>query len=80
VLIVSPDELNSFLHTVIVAPLTSTQKKYPTRVAVTFNQLNGQMALDQLRTLDKTRLYKKLGTVDSQTSVAVKEVLLELFR
>ena len=59
--IISPDEMNSTIKTVIIAPLTSTIRAYPFRVECTFQKKNGQLALDQIRSLDKKRLIKKLG-------------------
>ena len=59
--VVSPDEMNSAIRTVIVAPMTSKGRDYPTRVACTFQDVRGQVVLDQLRTIDKDRLVKRLG-------------------
>ena len=78
-LIVSPDELNDHLRTVIVAPLTTTMRRYPTRVNLSFQKKNGQVALDQIRTIDKSRLVRKLGTISSKTGRAVAQVLTEMF-
>ena len=63
-LVISPDEMNRNIRTVIIAPMTSTNKDYPTRVACTFRKKQGQIVLDQIRTLDKIRLIKKLGSID----------------
>lgn len=60
--IVSPNEMNSTIKTVIIAPLTSTIRAYPFRVDCTFQKKKGQIALDQIRSLDKKRLIKKLGS------------------
>jgi len=78
-LIVSPDEMNRHIRTVIVAPMTTTKKDYPTRVACVFGKREGQIVLDQIRTIDKTRLLKKLGAVDSKTQLEVVSVLQKLF-
>lgn len=59
--IISPDEMNNTIKTVIIAPLTSTIRAYPFRVDCTFQRKNGQIALDQIRSLDKKRLIKKMG-------------------
>ncbi len=59
--IISPDEMNNTLKTVIIAPLTSTIRSYPFRVECTFQKKKGQIALDQIRSLDKKRLVKKMG-------------------
>jgi mRNA interferase MazF len=78
--IVSPDEINKYLNTVTIAPLTSTQKKYPTRVFCTFQGKQGQVAIDQVRTIDKSRLISKLGELDQSTSKDICSVLVEYFK
>lgn len=78
-LIISPDEMNRHIRTIIVAPMTTAGKDYPTRVPCTFQNKNGQIVLDQIRTLDKSRLIKRLGVIDSQTQVDVVAVLQRLF-
>lgn len=77
--IVSPDEMNRFIRTVIIAPLTSKGRSYPTRVACRFDKKDGQVVLDQLRTVDKTRLIKKLGRLDKDTQQGVLDGLAEMF-
>lgn len=78
-LVVSPDESNRHLQTVIIAPMTTTERSYPTRVAVTFQGKRGQVALDQLRAVDRLRLVRKLGSVSPKTARAVSGVLIEMF-
>jgi mRNA interferase MazF len=78
-LIISPDELNHRLRTVIVAPMTSKGQEYPTRVACRFKGKNGQIVLDQIRTVDRVRLIRKLGRLDRKTSDQVLALLLEMF-
>ena len=78
-LIISPDETNRFLSTVIIIPLTSTIKKYPTRINCIFKGKKGQLATDQIRSIDKTRLGKKLGTLNDSICRNVCDLLLELF-
>jgi mRNA interferase MazF len=78
-LIISPDEMNRHIHTIIVAPMTTAGRDYPTRVTCTFKKKKGQIVLDQIRTIDKTRLIKKLGTIDPETQVEVISVLQRLF-
>ena len=78
-LIISPDEMNKYIRTVIVAPLTTVGKVYPTRVSCKFKKKKGQIVLDQIRTIDKTRLIKKLGSIDPETQVEVISVLQRLF-
>ncbi|MEN8246479.1 MAG: type II toxin-antitoxin system PemK/MazF family toxin [Thermodesulfobacteriota bacterium] len=78
-LIISPDEMNRNIRTVIMAPMTSASKNYPTRVPCTFKKKPGQIVLDQIRTIDKSRLVKKLGTIDSNDQSEVISVLQRLF-
>ncbi|MDX2452201.1 type II toxin-antitoxin system PemK/MazF family toxin [Desulfosarcina sp.] len=78
-LIVSPDEMNRNIHTVIIAPMTSAHKDFPTRVSCTFRKKQGQIVLDQIRTIDKVRLTKKLGTIGSRAQLDVITVLQRLF-
>lgn len=77
--VVSPDEMNHNISTVIVAPMTTKSRGYPTRVSVTFRKKRGEIVLDQLRTIDKGRLIRKLGKIDEQATVAVIDVLREMF-
>ncbi len=78
-LIISPDEMNRHIRTVIVAPMTTAGKDYPTRVNCQFKKKKGQIVLDQVRTIDKTRLIKKLGKIDPEIQVEVISVLQRLF-
>ena len=78
-LIISPDEMNRHIRTVIVAPMTTAGKDYPTRVICKFKKKKAQIVLDQIRTIDKTRLVKKLGTIDPETQLKVISVLQRLF-
>ena len=78
-LVVSPDEINHNIRTVIVAPLTTRGQPYPTRVPCRFKGKDGQVVLDQIRTVDRSRLIKKLGKIDSKTAEAVLDVLQEMF-
>ena len=78
-LIVSPDEMNRHIRTVIVAPMTTAGKDYPTRVACRFKKKKGKIVLDQIRTIDKTRLVKKLGSINPETQLEVISVLQRLF-
>lgn len=77
--VVSPDEMNRNIKTVIIAPLTTAAKDYPTRVSCTFRKKQGQIVLDQIRTIDKSRLVKKLGTLDPETSSEIVSVLQQMF-
>ena len=78
-LILSPDEMNRHIDTVIVAPMTTKQRPYPTRVPVRFRRKTGQVVLDQIRTVDRARLVKRLGTIDPSTADRVLATLAELF-
>ena len=78
-LVVSPDEMNASIATVIIAPMTTKGRDYPTRVPCQFQGKSGQIVLDQLRTVDKTRLVKQLGRLDAPTAETVLETLAELF-
>ena len=78
-LVISPDEMNRHIRTVIVAPMTSGAKDYPTRVNCTFKRKKGQIVLDQIRTIDRERLVKKLGSIDAKTQLEVISVLQRLF-
>ena len=78
-LVISPDEMNQHLRTVIVAPMTTVTRPYPTRVAVRFQGKRGQVALDQLRAVDRQRLVRVLGAVSAKTAQEVSATLLEMF-
>ena len=78
-LVISPDEMNQHISTVIVAPMTTKGRNYPTRVPCIFQGKEGQVVVDQIRTVDKIRLVKRLGKVDSQTQTDVFSVLSEMF-
>ena len=78
-LVISPDEMNRHLRTVIVAPMTTQGRSYPSRVPVTFGGTSGQVVLDQIRTVDRTRLVRRLGVLDEQAAQRVLEVLAALF-
>jgi mRNA interferase MazF len=78
-LVVSPDEANTFLRTVIVAPMTTVERAYPTRVGITFQGKRGQVVLDQIRAVDRERLVRKLGAAPAKTAQAAGSVLVEMF-
>ena len=78
-LIISPDEINEYLRTVVVAPMTTAERSYPTRVAISFQNRRGQVALDQIRAVDRERLLRKLGTASAKTVQTVSSVLVEMF-
>jgi len=78
-LIISPNEMNLHLRTAIIAPMTTPERSYPTRVAVTFHGKHGQVALDQILAVDRQRLVRKLGSVSAKTAAAVSATLAEIF-
>ena len=78
-LIISPDEMNRHIRTVIVAPMTTAARDYPTRITCQFKKKKAQIVLDQIRTIDKIRLIKKLGTIDQKAQIEVISVLQRLF-
>jgi mRNA interferase MazF len=78
-LIISPDEMNQHIDTVIIAPMTTKSRPYPTRVPVRFKGKSGQIVLDQIRTVDKSRLVKRMGKIDELTRTQVLTLLAEVF-
>lgn len=77
--ILSPDEANGALATVIIAPMTTVCRRWPTRVDVSFQGKHGEVALDQMRAVDKSRLVKRLGKLDAATGGSVLNTLAEMF-
>lgn len=78
-LIISPNEINHHISTVIVAPMTTKGQLYPTRVTCQFQGKEGQIVLDQIRTIDKIRLVKLLGQITTEEQKAVLDILAEMF-
>lgn len=78
-LIISPNEMNRAIQTVIIAPMTTKGRPYPTRIACQFQGKQGQIVLDQIRAVDKARLVKKLGRIDRKTAAKVLRTLHEIF-
>ena len=78
-LIISPDEMNRYISTVIVAPMTTKGRNYPTRIACRFRGKSGQIVLDQIRTTDKARFVRRLGRVSASSQRQVLEALAEMF-
>lgn len=77
--VIPPDEMKRHIGIVIVAPMATQGQDYPTRVAVTFRRKNGQIVLDQIRTMDKARLVKHLGRLDRSTATRVLSLLRKMF-
>lgn len=78
-LIISPEVMNQRIATVIIAPMTSKGRPYPTRIDCVFQHVKGQVVLDQIRTVDKVRLVRRLGRVSSPVQTKVLDILAELF-
>src|SRR5712692_568491 len=77
--VISPDEMNRNIRTLIVAPLTTQGRTYPTRVPVKFRGKTGHIVLDQVRTIDTSRLVKRMGKIDEATARVVLATLGEMF-
>ncbi|MDJ0677928.1 MAG: type II toxin-antitoxin system PemK/MazF family toxin [Calothrix sp. MO_167.B42] len=77
--VISPDEMNHHIATIIVAPMTTKGQGYPTRVPCQFQDKDGQIILDQIRTVDKTRLVKHLGQISPDEQRVVLDTLVEMF-
>lgn len=77
--VLSPNEMNKYLQTIVVAPMTTSSKPYPTRVEIKHNQTKGWIAIDQIRTIDKTRIVKRYETLTTKEVVKVKSVIKETF-
>jgi mRNA interferase MazF len=78
-LVISPDEMNRHIRTIIVAPMTTKGRSYPTRVACEFQGKRGQIVLDQIRTVDKSRLVKRLGQIEKGVQEEALSVLQKIF-
>jgi mRNA interferase MazF len=76
--IISPDEMNKYISTIIIAPMTSMSHAYPTRVPIKFKGKEGWVVLDQVRAVDKRRLIKKLGRIDEETINTIKSIIREM--
>ena len=77
--ILSPNEMNKYLNTVVIAPMTSSSKSYPTRVEVNHNKTKGWIVLDQIRTIDRQRILKKLDKLTDKDIKKVKNIMKETF-
>ncbi len=76
--VISPDEMNRNIRTVIIAPMTTKSHEYPSRVKLTFQNKAGWIVLDQIRTVDKKRLVKKLGRISDEARRKVRDVIKEM--
>jgi mRNA interferase MazF len=77
--IISPNELNKHLRTVVLAPMTTANKPYPTRVSVMHNETAGQIALDQIRTVDKSRILRTFGPLSTSEILACKDIIKQTY-
>ncbi len=77
--IISPNEMNKYLNTIVISPMTSSSKSYPTRILVNHNKTKGWVVLDQIRTIDRQRIIKKLGNLTAKEIQKIKNVLKETF-
>ena len=78
--VISPDEMNHNIGTIIVAPMTTKGRNYPTRIDCAFQGVEGQVVLDQIRTVDKARLVKKLGQLSQTSGDRILDILTEMFQ
>lgn len=77
--VLSPNEMNKYLQTIVVAPMTTSSKPYPTRVEIKHNQTKGWVAIDQIRTVDRARIVKRYETLTTKEIEKVKKVIKETF-
>jgi len=78
-IIISPNEMNKYLQTIVIAPVTSSSKSYPTRVEVNHDSIKGWIVLDQIRTVDRQRIFNIIGNLTHKETIRVKEVLKETY-
>ncbi len=78
-IVLSPDEMNRYLQTIVIAPMTSSSKPYPTRVEVKHKVTNGWIAIDQIRTIDRMRIVKRFESLTDKEIEKVKDVIQETF-
>ena len=77
--ILSPNEMNKYLNTIVIAPLTSSSKSYPTRIKINHNNQEGWIVLDQIRTIDRQRITKKFGNLNDKEIIKTKQIIRETF-
>ena len=77
-LVISPNEMNENIQTVIIAPMTTKSHKYPTRIPISFKGKKGWIVLDQIRTIDHRRIVKNLGKISDQSIIQVKKIIKEM--
>ena len=77
--VISPNEMNQYLQTIVIAPMTTQSKTYPTRVPVIFNDTQGWVVLDQIRTIDRKRIIKTLEFLDASEMIELKKIMRETY-
>jgi mRNA interferase MazF len=77
--VLSPNEMNKFIQTIVIAPVTSSAKPYPTRIEITNQTVSGWIVLDQIRTIDRVRVIKRLGTLSEKEIRKTKNIIKETF-
>ncbi|MBP7508179.1 MAG: type II toxin-antitoxin system PemK/MazF family toxin [Prolixibacteraceae bacterium] len=77
--VISPNEMNKFLNTVVIAPMTTSSKSYPTRIEIKYENITGWIVADQIRTIDKQRIIKNLGQLTKAEIIELKSVLKETY-
>lgn len=77
--VISPNEMNHYLRTLVIAPITSTIKKYPTRILIHYEQTKGMAAIDQIRTIDKQRVIKTLGSLGIKEIEQIKRIIEQTY-
>lgn len=77
--VLSPNEMNKYLQTIVIAPVTSSSKPYPTRIEITHQTITGWIVLDQIRTIDRIRVIKPLGTLSEKEIRKTKNIIKETF-
>lgn len=78
-IVISPNEMNHYLCTIVIAPLTTTLKKYPTRIKIEHKNINGMVAIDQIRTVDKQRIVKVIGDLNNEEIKEIKRIIEETY-
>ena len=78
-LVISPNEMNKYLRTVVIAPMTTEERSYPTRIKINYNKKKGAAAIDQIRTIDKSRIIKSLSSISQKEIDQCKAVIRETF-
>lgn len=77
--VISPNEMNQYLQTIVIAPMTTQSKTYPTRVPIIHNEIQGWVVLDQIRTIDKNRIIKALEFLDASEMIELKKIMRETY-